>query len=72
MVLGTISDNMTQKTLFYTSFGSFFGQMSLRNSIVMATPKVPCDQKLFERGNYMLIILKLKVTKFQLPTPNDF
>ena len=33
----------------------------------MATPKVPGDQKLYERVNCML---KLKVTKFQLPTPN--
>ena len=33
----------------------------------MAKPKVPGDQKLFERVCYML---KLKVTKFQLPTPN--
>ena len=50
-------------------FGVFFGQTPLRNSIVMATPKMPGDQKLFERVNYML---KLKVTKFQLPTPNRF
>ena len=42
-----------------------FGQTPLRNSVVMATPKVPGDQKLFERVYYML---KLKVTKFQLPT----
>ena len=35
----------------------------------MATPKVPGDQKLLERVCYML---KLKVTKFQLPTPNGF
>ena len=35
----------------------------------MATPKVPGDQKLFERVCYML---KLEVTKFHLPTPNDF
>ena len=35
----------------------------------MATPKVPGDQKLFERVCYML---KLKMTKFQLPTPNGF
>ena len=47
----------------------FFGHTPLRNSIVMATPKVPGDQKLLERVNYML---KLKVTKFQLPTPNGF
>ena len=44
-------------------------QMPLRNSIAMATPKVPGDQKLFERVYYTLI---LKVTKFQLPTPNSF
>ena len=35
----------------------------------MATPKIPGDQQLFERVCYML---KLKVTKFQLPTPNGF
>ena len=46
-----------------------FDQTLLRNSIVMATPKVPGDQKLFERVCYML---KLKVTKVQLPTPNGF
>ena len=46
-----------------------FGQTPLRNSIVMATPKVPGDQKLFER---VCCMLKLKVTKFQLPTPNGF
>ena len=48
---------------------SLFGQMPLRNRIAMVTPKVPGDQKLFERVCYML---KLKVTKFQLPTPNGF
>ena len=47
----------------------FFGQLSLRNSIAMATPKVPGDQKLFERMCYTLI---LKVKKFQFPTPNSF
>ena len=47
----------------------FFGQTPLRNSVVMETPEVPGDQKLFERVCYML---KLKVTKFQLPTPNGF
>ena len=47
----------------------FFGQTLFRNSVVMAIPKVPGDQKLFERVCYML---KLKVTKFQLPTPNGF
>ena len=46
-----------------------FGQAPLRNSVVTATPKIPGDQKLFERVRYML---KLKVTKFQLPTPNGF
>ena len=46
-----------------------FGQTPLRYSVVMATPKVPGDQKLFERACYML---KLKVTKFQLPTSNGF
>ena len=35
----------------------------------MATPKVPGNQELFERVCYML---KLKVTKFQLPTPDGF
>ena len=43
--------------------------MPLRNSIAMAATKVPGDQKLFERVCYML---KLNVTKFQLPTPNGF
>ena len=47
----------------------FFGQTSLRNSVAMATPKIRGDQKLFERMCYML---KLKVTKFQLPRPNGF
>ena len=47
----------------------FFGQTPLRTSVVMATPKVPGDQKLFERLCYTL---KLKVTKFQLPAPNGF
>ena len=47
----------------------FFCQMPFRNSIVMATPKVPGDQNLFERVNSML---KLIVTKFQLPIPNGF
>ena len=47
----------------------FFGQTPLRNSIAMATPKVTGDQKLLERVCYML---KLKVNKFQLSTPNSF
>ena len=38
---------------------SLFGQTLLRNSVVVATSKVPGGQK-------------LKVTKFQLPTPNGF
>ena len=58
MVLGTISDNMTQEH-YFMSF--FFGQTPLTNSVAMATPKIPGDQKLFERVCYML---KLKVTKF--------
>ena len=50
-------------------FTPAFGQRPPRNSVVMATPKIPGDQKLFERVCYML---KIKVTKFQLPTPNGF
>ena len=69
VVLGTISDNMTQKPLFYARFWRFFGQTPVRNSVVMATHKAPGDQKLFERVCYML---KLKVTKFQFPTRNGF
>ena len=69
MVLGTISTNMTQKPLFYAGFWCLFGQTPLRNNIVMATPKVPGDQKLFERVNYML---EIKVAKFQLRKPNGF
>ena len=48
---------------------SYFGQTPLRHSIVMATPKVPGEQKLFE---IVCCMLKLKVTKFQHPTPNGF
>ena len=48
---------------------SLFGQMSFRNSLAMATPNVPDDQKLFARVCYTLI---LKVTKFQLPKANSF
>ena len=51
MVLGTISDNMTQIPLFYVVF---FGQTPLRNSVAMAVSKIPGDQKLFERVCYML------------------
>ena len=43
--------------------------MSLKGSIAISTPKVPGDQKPFENRCYML---KLKVTKFQYPTPNNF
>ena len=47
-----------------------FGQTPLRNSVALATPKVPGNKKkLFERVCYTLII---KNTKFQLPTPNSF
>ena len=49
--------------------GFFFCQMPLRNSIVMATPRVPVDEKLFERVSYML---KLEMTMFQLHTLNGF
>ena len=48
---------------------TLFGQTPLRNRVVLAAPKVPGHQKLDERVCYML---KLKVTKFQLPTPNGF
>ena len=64
VVLEKISNNLTQKSLFHV-----FGQTTLRNSVTMVTPKVPSDQKLFERVRYTLI---RKVTKFQLPTPNSF
>ena len=57
------------ETIILCPFLVFFDQTPLKNSIVMATPKVSGDQKLFERVNYML---KLKVTKFQLRTPNGF
>ena len=56
MVLGTISDNMTQKPLFYTLFSA---KRLLEIALSLATPKVPGDLKLFERVCYML---KLKVT----------
>ena len=57
------------KTIILCPFLFFFGQMPLRNSVAMATPKIPGNQKLFERVCYML---KLKVTKFQLPRPKGF
>ena len=53
MDLGTISDNMAQKPLFYDHFWCFFGQMPLGNDVAMATPKIPGDQKLFERVCYI-------------------
>ena len=54
------------KTIILRPFWRFIGQTPLRNSVAIATPKIPDDQKLFERVCYML---KLKVAKFQLPTP---
>ena len=66
------------KSVFGDHFGQYdtkpiiyvvFGQTPLRNSVAMATRKIPGDHKLFERVYYML---KLKVTKFQLPRPNGF
>ena len=46
-----------------------FAQTPLEIAFVVVKPKVPGDQKLFERVCYML---KLKVVKFQLPTLNCF
>ena len=43
------------------SFCVILAKTPLRNSVAMATPKIPDDQKLFERVCYTL---KLKVTKF--------
>ena len=57
------------KTIILHPFWGFFGQMPLGKSVVMETPNVPGDQKLFERVCNMS---KLKVIKFQLPTPNGF
>ena len=65
LVLGTISYNMIQKPLFYVTF---FSQTPLRNSVAMATSKVPGDQKLFERECYTLI---LKVTMTTSKVPGD-
>ena len=48
--LGTISDNMAQKPLFYDHFWRFFGQTPLENDVAMATPKISGDQKLFEKS----------------------
>ena len=44
MDLGTISDNMAQKPLFYDHFWHFFGQTPLGNDVAMATPKIPGDK----------------------------
>ena len=44
MDLGTISDNMAQKPLFYDYFWRFFGQTPLGNDVAIATPKSPGDQ----------------------------
>ena len=52
------------KPIILRPFWRYFGQTPLGNSIVMATRKIPGDQKLFER---MCYLLKLKDTKFQLP-----
>ena len=61
-----------------SSFGDDFGQYDTKTIILRPflakrlldiAPKVPGDQTLFERVCYTL---KLKVTKFQLPTPNGF
>ena len=62
MVLGTISDNITQKPLFYAHFMAFFGQTPLRNSVAMAAPKIPDDQKLFERVCYMIKFHKVSAS----------
>ena len=57
------------KTIILHPFFAFFGQTPLRYSVAMATPKIPGNQKLFEKVCYML---KLKVTKFHFPSPNGF
>ena len=41
------------KTIVLRPFLEFFGQTPLRNSVAMATPKNPGDQKLFERVYYI-------------------
>ena len=56
----------TKTIILHPLLALFFGQTPLRNSIVMETPMVPGNQKLFEKVYYMS---KLKVTKFQFPTP---
>ena len=65
VVLGTISDNMTQKPLFYACvLAKRFLEIALswqhlRSQVI----------KNYLKGCYTL---QLKVTKFQLPTPNAF
>ena len=66
MVLGRISENMKKNHYF---MALFLAKTPLRNSIAMAKPRIIGDQKLFERLCYML---KLQVTKFQLPSPKGF
>ena len=46
-------DNMAQKPLFYVHFWRLFGQTLLGHNIAMATPKIPGNQKLFERVCYI-------------------
>ena len=48
MDLGTISDNMAHKPLFYAHFWRFLGQTPLGNNVAMATPKIPGDQNYLE------------------------
>ena len=50
-------------------FTSPFGQTPLGNSIAMATPKVPGDQKLLERVCYITVaeLYKKKNSKFPPP-----
>ena len=64
-----ISDNMTQKPLFYVFGVFFFAKRLLQIALSWQHLKSQVIKKLFERVNYML---KLKVTTFQLPTPNGF
>ena len=71
-ILGSKSrfeDDFGQYSIKIIILHHFFGQTPLRNSVAMATPKILGDQKLFERACYML---KLKVTKVQLPRRNGF
>ena len=59
VVLGTISDNLTQKNHCFMSLFTVFGEKCLRNSITMGTVKVPDDQKLFEIVCDMLMVSEL-------------